>query len=245
MIMNKILTFGIALCMVAVTNAQWGKKIKGNGNIVTIERSTDNYDAISVSGWFDVMLVDGTEGKLSIEGEENLLEYIITEVKDGKLVVKVKKGYNLQPSSWKKDGGIKVTVPVESVSVLSLSGSGDIVGKKTIVSSEFSTSMSGSGNIALDLECTTITASMSGSGDINLSGTTEVFEAQISGSGDIRAYELIADIVDARVSGSADIKVTANEMLTARVSGSGDILYRGDPKKVDSKSSGSGDITKG
>ena len=38
------------------------------------------------------MLVDGTEGKLSIEGEENLLEYIKTEVKDGKLVIKVKKG---------------------------------------------------------------------------------------------------------------------------------------------------------
>lgn len=245
MIMNKILTFGIALCMVAVTNAQWGKKIKGNGNIVTIERSTDNYDAISVSGWFDVMLVDGTEGKLSIEGEENLLEYIKTEVKDGKLVIKVKKGYNLQPSSWKKDGVIKVTVPVESLSALSLSGSGDIVGKKTISASEFSTSMSGSGDITLDLECKTITASMSGSGDINLSGTTEVFEAQISGSGDIRAYDLIADNVDARVSGSADIKVTANEMLTARVSGSGDIHYKGDPKKIDSKSSGSGDITKG
>ena len=231
--------------MVAVTNAQWGKKIKGNGNIVTIERSTDNYDAISVSGWFDVMLVDGTEGKLSIEGEENLLEYIKTEVKDGKLVIKVKKGYNLQPSSWKKDGVIKVTVPVESLSALSLSGSGDIVGKKTISASEFSTSMSGSGDITLDLECKTITASMSGSGDINLSGTTEVFEAQISGSGDIRAYDLIADNVDARVSGSADIKVTANEMLTARVSGSGDIHYKGDPKKIDSKSSGSGDITKG
>ena len=243
--MNKILTFGIALCMVTVTNAQWGKKIKGNGNIVTIERSTDNYDAISVSGWFDVMLVDGTEGKLSIEGEENLLEYIKTEVKDGKLVIKVKKGYNLQPSSWKKEGVIKVTVPVESLSALSLSGSGDIVGKKTISASEFSTSMSGSGDITLDLECKTITASMSGSGDINLSGTTEVFEAQISGSGDIRAYDLIADNVDARVSGSADIKVTANEMLTARVSGSGDIHYKGDPKKIDSKSSGSGDITKG
>ena len=101
--MNKILTLGITLCMVAFANAQWGKKIKGNGNVVTIERSTEDYDAISVSGWFDVILIDGKEGKLSIEGDENLLEHIKTEVKDGKLVIKVKKGYNLQPSSWKKD----------------------------------------------------------------------------------------------------------------------------------------------
>ena len=94
--MKKIITLGIALCTIAVTNAQ---KIKGNGNVVTIERSTDDYDAIAVSGWFNVILVDGQEGKLSIEGEENLLEYIKTEVKEGKLVIKVKKGqtFNLLP----------------------------------------------------------------------------------------------------------------------------------------------------
>ncbi|MGB5387017.1 head GIN domain-containing protein [Eudoraea sp.] len=243
--MKKLITLGIALCIVAVTNAQWGKKIKGNGNIVTVERSTEEYDAIAVAGWFDVILVDGQEGKLSIKGEENLLEHIKTEVKEGKLVIKVKKGFNLQPSSWKKDGGIYVTVPVESVNEVSLSGSGDIVGKKTISASEFSTNMSGSGDITLDLESKTVSASMSGSGDINLSGTTEVFDVQISGSGDIEAYDLIADNVDARISGSADIKVTANKMLKARVSGSGDIHYRGDATKIDTKSSGSGDVTKG
>jgi hypothetical protein len=243
--MNKGITLGIALCMVAIANGQWGKKIKGNGNVVTIERSTEEYDAISVAGWFDVILVEGQEGKLSIKGEENLLEYIKTEVKEGKLVIKTEKGYNLQPSSWKKDGGIYVTVPVESINEVSLSGSGDIVGKKTITASEFSTSMSGSGDITLDLQSKSITAAMSGSGDINLSGSTELFDVQISGSGDIKAYDLIADTVDARISGSADIQVTANELLIARVSGSGDIHYRGDPKKIDSKSSGSGDITKG
>ena len=240
--MKKIITLGIALCTIAVTNAQ---KIKGNGNVVTIERSTDDYDAIAVSGWFNVILVDGQEGKLSIEGEENLLEYIKTEVKEGKLVIKVKKGHNLQPSSWKKDGGIYVTVPVESVNEVTLSGSGDIVGKKTISASEFSTNMSGSGDITLDVESKTLSASMSGSGDINLSGTAEVFYVQISGSGDIKAYDLMADTVDASISGSADIQVTANKMLKARVSGSGDIHYRGDATIIDSKSSGSGDISKG
>jgi len=243
--MKKILTLTLTLFTIGLTNAQWGKKIKGNGNVVTIERSTGEYDAIAVSGWFDVILVEGKEGRISIEGEENLLEHIKTEVKEGKLVIKVKKGYNLQPSSWKKDGGIYVTVPIESVDAVSLSGSGDILGKKTISATNFSTRMSGSGDITLDVESKTVKASMSGSGDINLSGTTELFDVQISGSGDVKAYDLIADTVDASISGSADIRVTAKEMLKARVSGSGDIHYRGDPKKIDSKTSGSGDVTEG
>ena len=241
--MKKIITLSLVLILTASCSAQWGKKIKGNGNVTTIERSVGEYDAIALSGWFDVELVAGKEGEIKLKGESNLLEYIKTEVRNGKLVIKVEKGYNLKPSSW--DDGIRITVPVKSVNSIALSGSGDIVGKTTIKTNDFRTAMSGSGDITLDIEANSIDSSMSGSGDITLSGSTTDFDATISGSGDIKAYGLEADNVNATVSGSADIKVTANKMLKARVSGSGDIRYRGNPEKVDTKASGSGDISKG
>jgi hypothetical protein len=244
--MRKMKNLGALSLILLVTiscSAQWGKTIKGNGDNVTIDRSTGDYDAISVSGWFDVDLVDGQEGELTLEGESNLLEYIKTEVKDGKLVIKTEKGINLKPSNW--NGGIRITVPVESINSVALSGSGDIVGKTTIKTDRLSTAMSGSGDITLDVDANSVDASMSGSGDITFSGRTKDFEATISGSGDIKAFDMEADNVDATVSGSADIKVTANKMLKARVSGSGDITYRGNPEKLDTKTSGSGDISKG
>lgn len=241
--MKKLLSLSLILLCTTSCTAQWGKKVKGNGNMTTVERSVGEYDAIGLSGWFDVDLVAGKEGEITLEGESNLLEHIKTEVKNGKLSIKVEKGYNLKPSSW--EDGIRITVPVESVSSVALSGSGDIVGKTTIKTNAFETAMSGSGDITLDVEANSIDASMSGSGDITLNGSTTDFNAAISGSGDIKAYGLEADNVDATVSGSADIKVTANKMLKARVSGSGDISYRGNPEKVDTKASGSGDISKG
>ena len=242
--MKKIITLTLALVAITTVNAQW-KKVKGNGNVVTIDRSTDDYDKIAVAGWFDVELVSGTEGRLTIRGEENLLEYIKTEVKDDKLIIKVKNGVSLKPSSWGKNGGIYVTVPVEEVEEVSLSGSGDVVSSTVLKSDNFRTRISGSGDISLDVEAETVEASLSGSGDINLSGNAGNFEVRVSGSGDVKAYELNADNVEATISGSADVKVTANEMLYARVSGSGDIHYRGNPKKIDSKASGSGEISKG
>lgn len=241
--MKKLLSLTLVVLFTASCSAQWGKKIKGNGNTVTIDRNVGDYDAIGLAGWFDVDLVAGNEGAITLEGESNLLEYIKTEVKNGKLTIKVEKGINLKPSSW--DNGIKITVPIESINSVALSGSGDIVGKTTIKTDSFKTAMSGSGDITLDVESDSVGASMSGSGDITLSGTTNNFDVTISGSGDIKAYELEADNVDATVSGSADIKVTAKKMLKARVSGSGDISYRGNPEKVDTKTAGSGDITKG
>lgn len=240
--MKKALVVTLVLAITASCSAQWGKKIKGNGEKVTIERSTGDYDAIAVSGWFDVDLVDGKEGQLRLEGESNLLEYIVTEVKNGKLIIKTENNVNLKPSDW--NGGIRITVPVERISAISLSGSGDIVSKTILKADKLETAMSGSGDITLDVETGSVSASMSGSGDITFNGTTTDFSATISGSGDIKAFDLEADNVDATVSGSADIKVTANKMLRARVSGSGDITYRGNPAKLDTRTSGSGDISK-
>ncbi len=242
-IMKKIITLGLALSMVAITHAQWGKRIKGNGNVVTVERSVGDYDAVALAGWFDVELVAGDEGELTLKGESNLLEYIKTEVKNGKLIVKVEKGVNLKPSNW--NSGIYITVPVEAINSVTLSGSGDIVGKTTLKSDNFDTRISGSGDITLAIEAENVEATLSGSGDINLEGRATNLDIQVSGSGDIKAYELEAEFATVQVSGSADVKVTVNQSIDARVSGSGDISYRGNPKKIKSKSSGAGDISKG
>lgn len=239
--MKKSVLVALVLCTTLGLQAQWGKKIKGNGNFTTVERSVGEYDHVAMAGWFDMDIVAGKEGKITLEGESNLLEYIKTEVKDGKLVVKVKKGVNLKPSDWNK--GIQITVPVQEIGGVTMSGSGDIVGRTTLKTDDFTTTMSGSGDITLDVDADEVKATLAGSGDINLSGNTKDFTATISGSGDIKAYELKAAYVTAQVSGSADIRVYASEMLTARVSGSGDVRYKGNPTKVDSKVSGSGDVT--
>jgi len=239
--MKNLALVTLSLLLFTSCNAQWGNKIKGNGNITAIERSVGNYDALDMTGFFDVEFIDGQEGALILTGEENLLAYIITEVKDGKLILKTKKGYNLQTS---KRAGIKITVPVEEINAVYLSGSGDITSQTTLKGDSFSTTISGSGDITLDLLVLDLKTSISGSGDIDVSGTAERFDVSISGSGDIDAYNLTAKEVSVQISGSGDVDVTATENFKARISGSGDINYRGNPSKVDTKSSGSGAISK-
>lgn len=244
--MKQTLILAAASLLLACNmNAQWGgKRVKGNGNVVTEERNVGSYEGVGLSGWFDVELVAGAEGRITLKGDDNLLEHLETEVKDGVLHIRPEEGYNLQPSSW-KDSGILITVPVESIGRVALSGSGDIVGKTRLKSDAFHVAMSGSGDIALEVEAETLEVALSGSGDIALSGAARQAEIRVSGSGDVKAYELQARDVEAVVAGSADIRVTATESLMARVSGSGDIHYKGNPTKVDTKTSGSGDVTQG
>ncbi len=239
--MKKIMTLGLVLCSL-ISTAQWGgKKIKGNGKVVTIERSVGNYESIASAGWFDIILVDGKEGTITLKGEENLLEYIETEVKNGKLTVKTERGVNLRSSNWK--GGIEITIPIEEVNAVSLAGAGDVISRTTIKTNEFKASLAGSGDVNLSVEVNDFEVSLSGSGDMEFDGSASSFKVSVAGSGDVDAFGLSADYVEASVAGSADLNVTAKKEIKARVSGSGDITYKGNPTKIDSKASGSGDIS--
>ena len=239
---KNFLVLGISLCFISTANAQfWGNKsIKGNGKVTTITRTTADYDAIACAGFMDFILVSGNEGKITIEGEENLLEYIITEVKGDKLVVKVEKGVNLKPS-WKEY--IKITIPFETINYVSLSGSGDVYNKDVIKENDLQVSVSGSGDMVLDVKTVNLESNLTGSGDITLNGNTNYLETNVTGSGDFHGFNLEANNTEASVTGSGDIEVVSNQFLKARVTGSGDIEYRGNPEKEDTKVTGSGSIS--
>lgn len=226
------------------SQAQWwsgSKEIEGNGNMVTNTRTVSNYDEVALLGSMDVELVAGKEGKIKVEAEENLQEYILTESEGNRLKISVKKGYSLDPSNNKP---IRVTVPFETLDGIDLTGSGDIFTSDEIRSENFEVKMTGSGDIRLVLSSKNTRAGITGSGDISLRGSTGDFDCKVTGSGDISAFDFKAKRVDATVTGSGDIQVYASEEIRAVVPGSGDIEYKGDPKKEDFKTMGSGDITK-
>lgn len=220
--------------------AQWGQeKIKGNGNIISKNITTSDYEEIGVAGAFHVTLIEGSEGKITLKGEENLLEYVVIETNGDELKIKTEKGFSLQPSRGNK---IEITIPVKAISSVSLAGSGDIISSFTLKSNQFKMSLAGSGDIKLAIDAKNVTASLAGSGDINLKGSCSDFEASLAGSGDIHALDLVSQNSKVNVSGSGNISTNCTEFIEARVSGSGDIEYKGKPKKIDTKVAGSGKI---
>lgn len=229
-----------ALFFTTIANAQWSdNKVKGNGKIITEKRTTASYDEINVSGFFDVVLVSGKEGAISIQAEENILRYIKVEVEGNVLKIYTEKNVNISTNK-----NIILTVPFEQISFVSLSGSGDIISKNTIVSPTFKAKLSGSGDLTLDVKSSDFEVNLSGSGDVVLTGNSDNFVSKTSGSGDVDATNLSAKNANLTISGSGDMKVNCTESLFARVSGSGDIEYKGDPKSKDTKVSGSGEISK-
>lgn len=240
--MIKKITLILSIVSISFTaNAQdwWGnsKKIKGNGKVVTVTRTTSDYDGIGVGGSFDVILVKGKEGKITIEGEENIIPYVETEVRGNTLKIKYRKNTNIRTTRR-----LTVTVPYEDIDVVSLGGSGNITNEGTIKANDLKASLGGSGNITLTVDADEVNANIGGSGNIKLEGNTSDFTCSIAGSGSIKAYDLKTDELNATVAGSGSIRTTVKTRIKAKVVGSGSIYYKGDPKYIDTKSVGSGDV---
>lgn len=238
--MKKTITL-LAFLFAAITNAQnWDKeKITGNGINTTITRTTAAYDEIAVGGPFKVELVSGKEGVITIKGDENLLEYVRTEVEGTKLKIQIDNKVYLKYGERE----ISITIPFEKISEISFAGSGSIHNKDVINAENFEIKLAGSGDGNFEVNSTNLKIALAGSGDLKVTGTAKDLEAKIAGSGDLDCSKIEAENAEVAVAGSGDLKVNCIKKLTASVAGSGDIHYKNKPETIDKKIVGSGDIT--
>ena len=216
-----------------------GKKIKGNGNVKTEERSVSGFSGVTSYGSFDVYISNGSQSSLKIEGEENLLPYIESYVDDGVLKIDTKEGFWLDNKR-----SLKVYITAPHFSSVRSNGSGNIISQgKLTDSSKIEFTVNGSADIKVELDVPEVDAEISGSGNINLVGATKKFRGEVTGSGNIHAMDLKSEETTVRITGSGNADVYASVQLDVHVAGSGDVRYKGDGK-VNSNIAGSGNVKK-
>jgi hypothetical protein len=232
----RIFTFTLVILSIsACSHAQNRISVRGNGNVVTKERNAVDFTGIRVSSGVDVYLKQGNNISLTVETDENLHEYIITEVNNG--VLNVYTDANIREAERKR-----VYVTMKEINSVKTTSAGDVIGQTTVSSDRLELSASSAGDIKLEVTSKEININISSSGDITLTGEADILDADLSSAGDLNAYELKVREAEISVSsaGNADINVT--EKLKARASSAGDINYMGNPKYIDTNSSSAGGI---
>ncbi len=234
----KYLTI-IILCLVITSciNGQIRKTVNGNGNVIRKERSTEPFTGVRVSSGIDVYLSQGDQTSMAVEADENLHEYIITEVNNG--ILHVYSDVNIREAERKR-----VYVTTKEINSLATSSAGDLIGETPVKTDNLKLSASSAGDIKVEVNARDVEIDISSSGDITLSGEADVLNADLSSAGDLNAYSFKVKEADISVSSAGDADVYVTDKLTARASSAGDINYQGDPKQVDAHSSSAGGIHK-
>jgi len=233
--LKYILVGIVCLFITTITDGQIRRTVYGNNHVVKKTREAGKFTGLKVSSGIDVYLQQSDNESIAVEADENLHEYIETEIRDG--ILNVYTEANIREAEMKR-----VYVTMKEIRSLKTSSAGDIIGETPVKTDKIELSASSAGNIKLEVYAKEIEADISSSGDVTLSGEADILDASLSSAGDLNAYGLEVREADISASSAGDADVNVSERLRARASSAGDINYRGNPKYIDAHSSSAGGI---
>lgn len=226
------ITMLLSGCMVNVQDS-----IKGSGNVVKQSRDVSEFNQIKVGSGIDVFLTQGDNQSLEVEADDNLQNWIKTEVSGKELHVFTEKSIRFAKTK-------KVYVTCKNLERIDISSAGDVTGMTPFKTDKLDIEMSSAGDLKFEVEATEIDISISSAGNANLKGKTNVLKADLSSAGDLNAYDLVAKTGDISVSSAGNARVYITEEASFQSSSAGDIDYRGEPNIKEIRTSSAGSVNK-
>ncbi len=230
---TSILIFAVS----CVFNLDQLDSISGNGNVTRQSREVPEFTGIKVSSGIDVYLTQGDVQSVEVEADENLHEWIRTEVSGGVLRIFSEKSIR---SARNKD----VHVTCKTLDLIDISSAGDVNSTNRFKTGDLKIDLSSAGDLEFEVDAGQIDLSMSSAGNADLKGTARGLKVDLSSAGDLDAYELQAQVADISVSSAGTAKVFVTEEASFRASSAGSIHYRGNPKIRSINTSSAGSVNK-
>jgi hypothetical protein len=230
--MKKTVATGLAmffsLALVMACQLTFGAQGAGSGNIVSQKRQVSGFDRVSLDGSGELTIVTGEEESLVVEGDDNLIERVKSEVRDGTLYISLEPGSlsNVQPSN-----PFKYQATVKALSGVELTGAGAIDIDR-VDTDTFDLQSSGAGNVRIhNIQASLLAILMDGAGGCEIeAGTVERQKLEINGLGSYTAPNLESKTADVQISGAGGATLWVSDSLDVVISGSGKVSYYGSPQ---------------
>ncbi len=218
--------------------------IKSTGKIINSERQLNDFKELEIDDVFNVFITQDTINKIIIEGGENLLPLIITEVKDKKLFIKNNNKCNWV-RSYKKE--LNIFLYTQSLEHIILYGESKIISIDTLDIEVFTIdNWSRASKIELTINCSSSHLNIhGGTGSYTLRGRSGVSYIYSSGTGHVFADNLKTGYTYITNNSTGDCHIYVTKELGFKILRSGNIYYSGEPYKIDTiEVSGSGKLIK-
>jgi hypothetical protein len=237
---RQIAGFAIILTLLFTLNSGCSyafNGIKGNGNVVKQTRELSSFTALEVGGAFHIVLKQGDKESVVVEADENLIEFIVTEVRGKSLVIKTSE--EIHDSKV-----LNIYLTFKTLDEMEVSGACKLSSEDKLSFSELELECSGASDIILKMTATDLNLDLSGASQINLFGSANTVNLDLSGASDLEAFELEVDKYSADISGASSAEIFVRTELTSDVSGAASLKYKGDPSTATNDVSGAASVKK-
>ena len=216
--MKKYIVTAVGLMILLGLSACAERRVVGSGVMTTETRDVHGFREVSLSGVGALTIQHGDQESLVIEGEDNIVSIIETEVVGERLTI----GFD-RPATVIPTKALRYRLTVVNLSGIDLSGAGSIV--------------------AYGINTDRLEVTVSGAGSLTVAGEADHQNVLLSGVGSYHAEGLITNTAVVEVSGAGSATIQVNEHLEVNVSGAGSVHYLGDPT-VESNVTGLGSVKK-
>ena len=215
------------MMMVMVVSVGWAQERQ--------KRDVSDFNELSVSSAFVVEISVGNTESLEIEADERYIDDIISEVRGGKLVLRIRDSRNTRRIRTSP----RAYLTVKSLDRIDASGAVKISTEDQLKTDKLELDLSGASVISMDIETNELYIQASGACVINMEGEARDQTVRTSGATTYRAFDLESEIADIRVNGAGSARVSVSDKLDVRASGASSIRYRGNPSVSKSTSGAS------
>jgi hypothetical protein len=237
----------------------FGTGVQGSGRLVEEVRPFSGVSGVELAAFGDLSIELGEREELRIQAEDNLFEYIGTEVHGGRLRIDTRDSISLRnrrPVTYhltlkqldqiiiSSSGDVHAPdLKAERFSV-TISSSGDLeMGE--LEADELKVMISSSGNMHMgDLYADRLEVVITSSGDLGIAGgQVQAQSVTITSSGEYQARDLESAEAEVRLSSNGSATIRVRDHLKASLTSSGDLRYLGHPE-VELRTSASGDLVR-
>ena len=189
----------------------------------TEDRNLSEFTKIEVSGAAHVKLAQGDAASVKVTADASELKNIITEIKDGTLIVKTQGNI---------DNEFKVWVTYKTLTLIDASGASHVSTDNTLNGEKLDVITSGASKAVLDVILKELKSNVSGASTLVLSGATENHVAEVSGAASLKAAKMSSMVTEINASGASSSKISVNKKIVANASGASSIKYFGEPAEA-------------
>lgn len=218
--------------------------VKGADTITSETRTVANFHKMEMSGGYDVVLTQSATTSVRVEAPANVLESISTEVKDGTLYIKKNTNTSKGTKCVNTSKSIKVYVSTASLDALKASGAVSVKGTNKFSSERFELTLSGAGEVDMELDTKLMNTKVSGAGELKIRGKADTHGLRISGAGEVNAFDFEVDKYALELSGASECNIFVKSQLAVVASGASEVNYKGSPAQKDVKTTGASEINK-
>jgi hypothetical protein len=198
-----------------------------SGTVVTETRDVSGFDAVDFSSIGDLTIQPGEREGLTLEGQDDLLRLLKTEVRNGTLHIRFdeRNGWvSVYPTR-----PLRLTLTVVELESIRLSGAGNVI-VNDLTAGHLQANLSGAGTLNFaNLEAEALNCNLSGAGSLDATGTANRLDLVVSGLGSFNGADLSTQATKVTLSGTGSATVWATSQLDATLSGLGSVTYYGDP----------------